>query len=102
MSKAIPGGLQREHALSAQRDLDGGIEDHPCGKPTRYELVHDSKRYPPKTAVGIAVKYLNGTVLTHRTCSGGERADTSSDLSSNALPSAGSCWPTLRPDSYGW
>ena len=73
MSKAIPKGLQREHVLSALRDLDAGTE-HPFGEPTKYELVHDGIRYPPKGVVGIAFKHLTGTLLPPDEFSGGEGA----------------------------
>jgi hypothetical protein len=73
MSKAIPKGLQQEHILSALRDLDRGVE-HPFGEPKKYKLVHDGKRYPPKTAVGLAFKYFRDTILPPGEFSGGEGA----------------------------
>lgn len=45
MPQSIPAGLKKEHVLRTLADLDAGI-DHPFGKPTGYELVHDDKRYP--------------------------------------------------------
>ncbi len=50
MPQSIPPGLKREHVLQALADLDAGI-DHPFGPPTRYELVHEGKHYPPKVVV---------------------------------------------------
>lgn len=56
MPQSIPAGLTREHVLRTLSDLDAGI-DHPFGKPTGYELVHDGKRYAPKAVVGLACRY---------------------------------------------
>ena len=43
MPQSIPKGLTREHVLKALADLDAGI-DHPFGRPTGYELVHEGKQ----------------------------------------------------------
>jgi hypothetical protein len=71
MPQSIPKGLNREHVIKALADLDAGI-DHPFGKPTKFELVHDSNRYAPKAVVGIAFRHLTGEILHHREFSGGE------------------------------
>jgi hypothetical protein len=71
MPQAIPKGLTRDHVLKALADLDMGI-DHPFGKPTGYELLHDGKVYAPKAVVGVAVRHLTGQVLHHSKFSGGE------------------------------
>lgn len=71
MPQSIPAGLTQEHVLRALADLDGGI-DHPFGQPTRYELVHQGKRYPPKAVVGLACRYSIGRVLQPDEFSGGE------------------------------
>lgn len=71
MPQAVPRGLTRDHVLLALADLDAGMA-HPFGEPTRYELVHDGKRYAPKAAVGLACEYLTGAVLPPEQFSGGE------------------------------
>jgi hypothetical protein len=63
--------LKRDHVLKALADLDAGI-DHPFGSPTGYELVHESKRYPPKAVVGLACRYSLGRLLRPDEFSGGE------------------------------
>jgi hypothetical protein len=55
MPQSIPPGLTQEHVLRALSELDAGIV-HPFGPPTRYELVHQGKHYPPKAAVGLACR----------------------------------------------
>lgn len=71
MPQSIPAGLTREHVLRTLSDLDAGI-DHPFGKPTGYELVHNDKRYAPKAVVGLACRYSIGRILTPEEFSGGE------------------------------
>jgi len=71
MPQSIPKGLTPEHVLKALADLDAGIE-HPFGRATGYELVHDGKRYAPKAVVGVAIRHLTGEILHHSQFSGGE------------------------------
>lgn len=71
MPQSIPAGLTREHVLRTLSDLDAGI-DHPFGKPTGYELVHDGKRYAPKAVVGLACRYSIERILQPEEFSGGE------------------------------
>ena len=71
MPQSIPQGLNRDHVLKALVDLDAGI-DHPFGRPTGYELVHEGRRYAPKAVVGIAHRHLTGEILHPSKFSGGE------------------------------
>jgi hypothetical protein len=71
MPQSIPAGLTHEHVLRALADLDSGI-DHPFGRPTGYELIHNGKRYAPKAVVGLACRYSIGRVLKPDEFSGGE------------------------------
>lgn len=71
MPQSIPAGLTREHVLRTLSDLDAGI-DHPFGKPTGYEPIHDDKRYAPKAVVGLACRYSIGRILQPEEFSGGE------------------------------
>src|ERR1051325_1370238 len=71
MPQSIPPGLTREHVLRAIADLDAGA-DHPFGQPTKFELEHESKRYPPKAVVGLACRYLLGKMRLPEEFSGGE------------------------------
>ncbi len=71
MPQSIPAGLTREHVLRTLSDLDAGL-DHPFGKPTRYELVHDDKRYAPKAVIGLACRYSIDRILQAEEFSGGE------------------------------
>lgn len=71
MSHSIPRGLTRDHVLRALADLDAGVV-HSFGEPTKYELVHGGKRYAPKAVIGLACRYLTGTILSHKQFSGGD------------------------------
>jgi hypothetical protein len=63
MPQAIPKGLTRAAVLQALADLDAGAE-HPFGAPTGYELVHEGRRYAPKTVIGLACRSVLGRLLT--------------------------------------
>src|SRR4051812_5783010 len=71
MPQSIPKGISEEHVLRALADLDSGI-DHPFGRPTGYELVHQGRRYPPKAAIGLAFRHHAGRILPPEEFSGGE------------------------------
>lgn len=71
MPQSIPAGLKKEHIDKALADLDAGI-DHPFGKPTGCDLVHDDKRYTPKAVIGLACQYSIGRILQPEEFSGGE------------------------------
>src|SRR5262249_39173856 len=45
MPQSIPSGLTREHILQAIAELEAGT-DHSFGPPTKFQLVHEGKRYP--------------------------------------------------------
>ncbi len=62
MPQRIPPGLKREHVLQALADLDAGL-DHPFAPPTRYELVHKGKHYPPKAVVEELKKASKGLLF---------------------------------------
>ena len=63
----IPDDITREHVLQALADLDAGL-DHAFSEPTKYELVHDGKRYPPKAVIGIAAGHPTGRMLAPDGC----------------------------------
>lgn len=67
----IPPGITREDVLEALRMLDrGAIGDF--GPPTRYEVLHAGRRYPPKAAIGFAATRVLGRALSSRDFSGGQ------------------------------
>jgi hypothetical protein len=67
----IPRQLSRDHVLLALADLDAGIQA-PFGKPTKYELVYNGRRYAPKAVIGLACRHLTGRILPLQKFSGGE------------------------------
>src|SRR5216683_2733870 len=71
MRQSLSKALKREHVLAALVDLDAGIP-HPFFPAKGYDLIQGRKRYPPKAAVGLAVKHLNGQILSPKDFSAGE------------------------------
>jgi hypothetical protein len=69
--QSIPAGLTRDHALQALAELDAGAT-HDFGDPTKYELLWEGRRYPPKAVVGLAFRHLKGYPLRPEDFSGGE------------------------------
>jgi uncharacterized protein DUF3883 len=70
---AIPQGITSADILEAIHDFDAGTP-HPYGDSTRYDLVFEDRRYPPKAIVGFAARRLNGGTFLDpvRDFSGGE------------------------------
>ena len=71
MASAIPDGITRQDVDAAITDFDAGVV-HDFAPSTRYDLVVNGKRYPPKAIVGLAARRLAGRSLTPRDFSGGE------------------------------
>ena len=61
----------RPNVLLALAELDAGVA-HLFGDPTKYELLWEGKRYPPKAVVGLAFRHLTGQALRPEDFSGGE------------------------------
>lgn len=66
----IPHGIQAQHVLQAIRALEDGV-DHDFGESRDYDLLHDSRRYPPKAVVGIAAGFATGQQVHHSEFSSG-------------------------------
>ena len=60
---AIPSGITNADVLSAIADLDRGI-DHPFGPSTKYDLVYQEHRYPPKAVLGLAARRVHSKPLS--------------------------------------
>lgn len=58
----LPDGITREHLIAAIHDFDRGVE-HDFHDSTKYDVVHDGCRYPPKVIVGLAAGHLLGKPL---------------------------------------
>ncbi len=67
----IPAGITQEDVLAALEDLDDGIE-HSFSDSTRYDLVHEGRRYPPKAVVGLAARRVLGRMLENTELNGGD------------------------------
>jgi len=62
MAHQIPDGIQPDHILAAIEDLRAGVP-HAFGESTRYDLLFDGRRYPPKAVIGLAAGKLTGSQL---------------------------------------
>ncbi|MBK8980661.1 MAG: hypothetical protein IPM29_32565 [Planctomycetes bacterium] len=67
----IPRGIERERVVLAIQDYLAG-EPHHFGPSTRFDLVHEGRRLPPKAIVGLAGKRATGELLKPRDFSGGK------------------------------
>lgn len=70
----IPQSIKREHVLQAIADIRaGGVPKK--REPTKFNLVHDGRLYPPKFALSMAAKYATGEELPAAFFSGGDEAN---------------------------
>jgi len=69
----IPSGITREDVLGALQRLDRG-EGHLFGTSTKFDLVYEGRRYPPKAVVGLAAIRLAGKPLRPSDFSGGKES----------------------------
>ena len=70
MSDNIPDGITRDHILSAIREFDLGAL-HSFADSTRWDVLHESRRYPPKALIGLAAGQLLGAPLHNTDFKGG-------------------------------
>jgi hypothetical protein len=59
---SIPDTITADHVRQALEALDHG-EPHSFGEPTRYQLYHQGRYYPPKAVVGLAARFATGKAL---------------------------------------
>ena len=70
----IPSIIQRKHVLLAIKEIKrNGVP--PKRRSIRYDILHNSRRFPPKYTIGLAKKYANGNELNFRKFSGGAEAN---------------------------
>lgn len=67
----LPDGILKKHVLSAINALGNGLP-FPAGAPTRWQVLHEGKRYPPKAVVGAAAFFAFGWPLDVKEFSSGE------------------------------
>lgn len=73
MVDRIPEGITRGHVRAAIEDLDAG-RDHAFGESTKFHLVYEGRRYPPKAVLGLAAQHRSGEQYFPRDFSGGKDA----------------------------
>lgn len=70
----IPTNIASSHITNAIREIDqNGVP--PRRNSTRYDLLYDGQRYPPKYVVSIANRYANGIELSSYDFGGGPEAN---------------------------
>lgn len=74
----IPVGITRQDVLKALRDLDAGAKPKHRRASTRYDLVHEGRRYAPKAVISMAARRLNRNKTLVAPFSGGEESKWSS------------------------
>ena len=55
----FPDGLTREHVLESLRRIARG-DDHAFAESTGFDVLFESRRYPPKAVVGVALEVMTG------------------------------------------
>lgn len=81
----IPQSIKREHVLQAIDDIRaGGVPKK--REPTKFNLVHEGRLYPPKFALSLAAKHAIGEELPASTFSGGNEARHATPLPTPAAP----------------
>ena len=67
---AIPKGVERKHVLEAIRLFDSG-EAHLFADSTKFDLIFNERRYPPKAIFGLAGQVATGEQFGPNDFSGG-------------------------------
>ena len=71
----IPLNITREHIIKALEEIDASTI--PQGrKSTKFVLVFNGRRYPPKYVVSLADKFVNGEELNPSEFNGGQESNT--------------------------
>ena len=71
----IPQNIQRIDVLRAIQDIEySGIPE--TRHSTKWSLVYERKKYPPKYLISLANRYANGQELTPDRFSGGDESNT--------------------------
>ena len=58
----IPDNITRNHVEAAVADYNAGVP-HRFSQSTGYDLLYESRRYPPKAILGLAAKHATGILL---------------------------------------
>jgi len=70
----IPNNIKSEHILAALAEIDrNGIP--PGRQATKFVIVHEGRKYPPKYALSLAAKHATGTQLKPDSFGGGKQAN---------------------------
>lgn len=70
---AVLSGLTKDSVLKALAEIDAVGSYDKRNEPTKYFLIYEGRRYPPKVAVSIAYRIQYGKELPVSEFSGGER-----------------------------
>jgi hypothetical protein len=70
----IPSAIKREHILASLSEIDR-VGVLPRRDSTKFHLVHEGKKYPPKYAISLAAKYAIGAEFPSSSFGGGSEAN---------------------------
>lgn len=65
--------ITKEHILDAISRIDAG-EENPFADSTKFDVLHEGRRYPPKAVVGVAATLATGHRYGPEDFSGGEKS----------------------------
>lgn len=89
-----------EHLLRAARRLVDGFDEHPFGESTKYDVLFEGRRLPPKAVFGIAASDALGFPVGPDAFRGGENTQAFRIMRANGYPVvAKDVMPTLMVPS---
>ena len=106
----IPPGITREHVLLAMKEWENGNR-YDFGDSIDYDLLYESKRYPPKAILGIAARSVIGRALKPSEFASGKESACFRQLESLGFVIGEKLSPTVQtslpPDTpsigpFGW
>lgn len=70
----IENNISKQHVLKALEEIDKeGIPNN--RKSTKFEIIHNDKKYPPKYTLSLANRYANGKYLDASDFGGGKETN---------------------------
>ena len=92
ISRAVQG--VHVNQVLARRAAD--IPD-PFGEPTKFEVLHNGRRYSPKAVIGLVCRYLTGSVLPPDQFSGAEAPGQANYVRGDHTHGPADGWATGQP-----
>lgn len=67
----LPDNVERKSVLTAIIELEHGAVEHGFDESTKFDILHEGRRYPPKAIIALATKAETGQLPTPSDFSGG-------------------------------